>query len=68
MQDETKKDNDMASVASDKPARKPVLRDGWLVLPSTGGVVTLELIEQLQQELNDEELAKAIAFATGKES
>jgi len=68
MQDETKKDNDMASAASDKPARKPVLRDGWLVLPSTGGVVTLELIEQLQQELDDEELAKAIAFATGKES
>jgi hypothetical protein len=67
MQDETKKDDDLASAASDKPARKPALRDDWLILPSTGGVVTLKMIEQIQQELDDEELAKAIAYATGKE-
>lgn len=67
MQDETKKDHDMASAASDKPARKPALRNDWLVLPSTEGVITLEMIEQIQQELDDEELAKANALATGKE-
>jgi hypothetical protein len=33
MQDESKKDGDMALAASDKPARKPALRDDWLVLP-----------------------------------
>jgi len=67
MQDENEKDSEKASPTSDEPARKPELRDGWYVLPATGGVVTTELVKQIQQQLDDEEVAKATAFATGKQ-
>ncbi len=67
MKDENQKGSEKASPTGNEPARKPELRDGWYVLPATGRVVTTELIKQLQQRLDDEEVAKAIAFATGKE-
>lgn len=32
-----------------------VLKDGWYVLPSRGGVVTNEMIDRIQQELDEED-------------
>ena len=66
MQDENENDSEKASPTSDAPRRKPELRDGWYVLPATGRVVTTELIKQIQQQLDDDEVGKANALATGR--
>lgn len=39
-----------------------IVKDGWVVLPSRGGVVTNELIEKIERELDQEELERAIAL------
>jgi hypothetical protein len=65
MQDESKDRKN--SPASDTPERKPVLRNGWWVLPATGRVVTTEMIKQIQQELDDEEVERANKFARGEQ-
>jgi hypothetical protein len=40
----------------DSPARNGlVYQDGWYVLPSRGGVVTNELIDKIQEELDRED-------------
>lgn len=66
MQDENQKDTEKASPRSDTPVRTFELRDGWYVLPATGHVVTTELIKEIQQQLDDEEAAKALALANGE--
>jgi hypothetical protein len=63
MQDKSK--DRRTSFASDAPARKPVLRNGWWVLPATGRVITTEMIKQIQQKLDDEEVERANRLARG---
>ena len=65
MQDKSK--DSKTSSASDAPARKPVLQNGWWVLPATGRVITTEMIKQIQQELDDEEVERANRLARGEQ-
>ncbi len=39
-----------------------VVRDGWVVLPSRGGVVTKEQIEQIIDDLEREDVERAVAL------
>ena len=41
-----------------------LFKNGWYVLPSRGAVVTSELIDQIQEELDHEDLRRAL----GKQS
>ena len=48
----------------DTPADAPsqhgfVLEDGWYVLPSRGGIVTNELVEKIQRQLDDDDARAA---------
>jgi hypothetical protein len=38
----------------------PIIVDGILVLPSRGGVVTKELVDKIQEEIDLEDLRRAI--------
>jgi len=42
------------------------IRNGWIVLPSRGGVVTSEMVRQIQDEIDNEEVERASAIARGK--
>ncbi len=66
MQSDDTKDIEKLAPNGDAPARKPVLRNGWWVLPATGRVVTTEMVKQIQQELDDEEVERANRFARGE--
>jgi hypothetical protein len=49
-----------AEVSESRSAGRPRLKDGWYVLPSTGRIVTHEMIERLieQADLEDAGLLK----------
>ena len=36
-----------------------VLKDGWYVLPSRGGVITNEMIDRIQREIDEEDQRRA---------
>jgi hypothetical protein len=46
---------DEATFKAQSPRGSLLYRDGWYVLPSRGGVVTNELIEKIQEELDRED-------------
>jgi len=46
---------DEATLKAKPPGANLLYRNGWYVLPSRGGVVTNELIDKIQEELDRED-------------
>jgi hypothetical protein len=46
---------DEATLNAQPPRASLLYRNGWYVLPSRGGVVTHELIDKIQEELDRED-------------
>lgn len=47
-------------------ARELVFKDGWYVLRSRGAVVTSELVEKIQEELDREDALRAAGLQDGE--
>jgi hypothetical protein len=66
MQDQSEKRSKEAPTESDKSGSKPEFRNSVPQLPRAKHVITTEMVRQIQQELDDEEVTRANALATGK--